>query len=122
MKISVLLRLSTLLVLLFLATLAQAQTRPAVLPGYWNVETNLTTRDYSIVRFYNAQDQLVYEERVADLCLDLSRNTGCRRVRRQLNDALQLALRNPTTIAQTPTMLAQQLGQSRRVQRTYASR
>jgi hypothetical protein len=120
MKILTVFRLS--LLLLFLSITAQAQTRPAAQPGYWNVETNLTTRDYSVVRFYNAQDQLVYEERLPNLCLDLSHRTGSRRVRRQLNGDLQLVLRNPTIIAQTSDLLARQFGQSRQVQRTYAAR
>jgi hypothetical protein len=116
----------TLLCLVFLlsfpgfAPLAQAQT-PA-LSGYWNTETNLTTRDYTIVRFYNGQDQLVYEELLPNFCLDLSRRPRiCRRTKSQLDQTLQLVLSDPT-LAQKPTLLATQFGQDRRVQRVYAVR
>lgn len=91
--------------------------------GYWNVETNLTTRDYTIIRFYNDQNQLLHEERIDNLCLNLSKASGpCRATTRRLNLALQQVLRDPATARQTTTMLAQQLGQNRRVQRVYAVR
>ena len=83
--------------LFLLPALSHAQGRSPQL-GYWNLETNLTTRDYTIVRFYDGQDQLVYEERLAGLCLDLGR--GRRRCRqattRHLNVALQQVLRDAT--------------------------
>lgn len=95
---------------------------PATIAGYWNIETNLTTRNYTIVRFYNSQDQLIYEEQINNLCLDLNKGTGrCRRTTRQLNTALQRVLRNPETA--TPTsLLASGLGRNRRAQRLYAVR
>ncbi|TGE24784.1 hypothetical protein E5K00_06150 [Hymenobacter aquaticus] len=115
-----------LVVLLLSASLAAAGPRPtrsAPVQGYWNVETNLLTRDYSIIRFFNDQDQLVYEERIDNLCLDLSSGSGlCRRTANQLNVALQQVLLNPAAPQQNPTMLAQQFGQNRRVQRVYAVR
>ncbi|HEX8350833.1 MAG TPA: hypothetical protein VF598_12795 [Hymenobacter sp.] len=113
------------LFLCLVSTMTQAHTRPieAALPGYWNIETNLTTRDYTIVRFYDGQDQLAYEERLPNLCLDLSRTTGiCRRTARQLNVALQQVLRNPALGAQSATLLAQQFSVDRRLQRAYAVR
>ena len=122
MKNSAILRLSILLVCLFLTTLAQAQTAPAALPGYWNIETNLTTRDYTIVRFYNGQDQLVYEERLDNLCLDLSHRTGlCRRTKKELDATMQQVLRAPAA-NQLTGLLAAQFGLNRRVQRVYAAR
>ena len=122
MKNSAILRLSALLVCLFLTTLAQAQTAPAALPGYWNIETNLTTRDYTIVRFYNGQDQLVYEENLPNLCLDFSRRPRQgRRTKSQLDATLQQVLRDPTS-AQPATLLAAQFGQGHRVPRVYATR
>jgi len=124
MKTPTFLRLSILLVFLGFASLAQAQTPagPLALPGYWNTETNLTTRAYTIVRFYDGQDRLVYEELLPNFCLDLSRRPGlCRRTKSQLDQTLQLVLRDPT-LAQKPTLLATQFGQDRRVQRVYAVR
>ncbi|MCB2408797.1 hypothetical protein [Hymenobacter lucidus] len=125
MKTFFLFRAPLLLFFLLLSTLAQAQTTAARLPqgGYWNVETNLATRDYTIIRFYNNQDQLIYEEKLPNLCLDLSRGTSlCRRTIGQLNGALQQVLHDPATASQTTTLLAGQLGQNRRVQRVYAVR
>ena len=112
------------LFVVLLSPLARAQSRPAApaSPGYWNVETNLTTRDCTIVRFYNGQDRLVYEERLPRLCLDLSGHSRlCRRTGRQLNAALQQVLRAPAA-GPAPDRLARQFGQNRRVQRVYAAR
>ncbi|TGE20978.1 hypothetical protein [Hymenobacter metallicola] len=121
MKTSPLLPLGTLLVFLTLAPLAQAQTQPTGL-GYWNVETNLTTRDYTIVRFYNDQDQLVYEETLLNVYLDLGRRPGrCRRIQSRLDLALQQVLQNPAA-GQNPTLLAQQFSPNSRPPRPYAAR
>ena len=122
MKNAAFLRLSALLVCLFLTTLAQAQTAPIAQSGYWNLETNLTTRDYTIVRFYNGQDQLVHEETLPSLCLDFSHRKGlCRRTAKQLNVALQQVLSNPAA-NQSATLVAQQLGAGRHQPRSYAVR
>ncbi|TGE03744.1 hypothetical protein [Hymenobacter fodinae] len=87
--------------------------------GYWNLETNLTTRDYTLVRFYNEKDELLHEERLDNLCLDISKGTPlCRRTARLLNTALVQVLRAPGS----RTHLATQLGQNRRIQRGYAVR
>ncbi|TGE20219.1 hypothetical protein [Hymenobacter elongatus] len=117
--------LSSLLLLAGLASAAPRLTPPTNAPvaGYWNLETNLLTRDYTIIRFFNDQHELVYEERLDNLCLDLSKGTGlCRRTARQLNVALHHVLRDPNNARQTTTQLALELGQSRRVQRVYAVR
>ncbi|HEX8429151.1 hypothetical protein [Hymenobacter sp.] len=124
MKSSLLFRLLTFSLFLLISSPTWAQTPPAAptLPGYWNLETNLTTRNYTIVRFYNHQDQLVYEEQLDNLCLDLGKGNGrCRRTTRQLNTALQRVLRNPSTTTEA-TLLAAELGGNRRVQRLYAVR
>jgi hypothetical protein len=124
MKTSLLLRVALSLSLLLFSTTTRAQGRPAApTAGYWNIETNLATRTHTIVRFYNDQNQLVYEEQLPTLCLDLSRNTGlCRRTTAQLNLALQQVLRDPAAASQTPTLLALQFGPNRRLQRAYAVR
>jgi hypothetical protein len=120
MKNALTFRLAAPLVCLFVSTLAQAQTAPA---GYWNTETNLTTRAYTIVRFYNGQDQLVYEETLPNLCLDFSRRPGqCRRTKSQLDATLQQVLRDPAAANHATGLLAAQFGQDRRVQRLYAAR
>ena len=123
MKTPSCLRLACGLLLLLgsLASHAQQLSHPTQ-PGYWNLEINRTTRDYTIVRFYDGQDRLVHEERLAGLCLDLARpGRRSRRTADQLNQALARVLRDPAA-ALAPAMLAQQLGQNRRLQHLYASR
>ena len=97
---------------------AQQPAPPASQGGYWNLETNLTTRAYTLVRFYNDHDQLVYQERLDNLCLDLS---AARPLRRRLQQHLDLALQqvlSEPSLATQP-MVAQQLSTSRRLQRVY---
>ncbi|AMR28932.1 hypothetical protein A0257_18720 [Hymenobacter psoromatis] len=76
------------------------------------------------MRFYNGQDQLVYEERLPRLCLDLGKGSRrCRqRTGRQLSQALQLALHDPAHATQATAWLTQQLGQDRHETRLYAGR
>ncbi|WP_201981802.1 hypothetical protein [Hymenobacter rubidus] len=123
MKMPLHFRLSLLFLFLLAAPLAQAQTPATIaLPGYWNVETNLTSRDYTTVRFYSAQDQLVYEETLPDRCPNLARHPAQRRrTAQRLNLVLQQVLRDPTA-GQANTLLAQQFGPSRRTPRVYAAR
>lgn len=108
---------------LLAATSAAGQAPPVRTSGYWNLETNLTTHDYTVVRFYNQQHELVYTERLNNLCLDLSQGgRRCRRTARHLDAALQQLLRKPGLASQSPTLLAAEFGQNRWVQRAYASR
>lgn len=95
----------------------QHATKPS-LPGYWNIETNSKTRDYTIVRFYNNQDQLVYEERLNDVYLDLRKG---RRASRELTSALQHVLREQPGDT-TGAKLAQQFAAKRRLQRAFSVR
>jgi hypothetical protein len=69
----------------------------ADLPDYQNLKTNLTTRNYPFVRFYDGHSQLVYEERLPQLCLNLGKGSCCCRQRTQ---ALQLALHDLAHAAQ----------------------
>ena len=101
-----------------LATALHAQAPAMASTGYWNAETNLTARNYSIVRFYNAQDQLVYEERLDNFCLDMRKNRQRRRISTELNLVLQQVLQQPAT---EPALLAHQFGQNRRIRRAYAA-
>ena len=128
MKSSLIFRFS-LLLLVFASTLAHAPPTPtptptpAAQPGYWNIETNLTTRDYTTVRYYNAHDQLVYEKQLPNFCLDLSRPSAlCRHTKGQIDLALQQVLAAPASQPAPAGLLAQQLGQSHRALRVYAAR
>lgn len=105
------------------AAAAQQPALPARQGGYWNLETNISTRNYTLVRFYNAQDQLVYEERLDAMCLDLSNSRPlCRRLKQRLDLALQQVLSQPGLVTQPPSLVAQQLSTSRRLQRVYRAR
>ena len=97
---------------------------PAALPGYWNLETNRTTRDYTIVRFYDGQNQLVYEDRLNGLCLDLARGPVRRRqfTAGCLTLALQAVLRDPAHAPQAVAGLAQQFDPRGRAPRRLAGR
>ncbi|TGE20220.1 hypothetical protein [Hymenobacter elongatus] len=125
MKTHLIFRLSLLAVLLGLCpAVAVAQisiyTEDATVPGtgYWTIETDQSRRDYSVVRFYTAQHEKIYEERLAGLCLDPSRGTGrCRRTAQRLSASLGQAQRATNT-----SMVAHGLGLDRRAQRLYAAR
>ncbi|MCB2376615.1 hypothetical protein LGH70_03420 [Hymenobacter sp. BT635] len=119
-------RLSLLTFLLGLSvTTASAQiqvyTEDAKQPGigYWSIETNAARRDYSIVRFYTPQHEMIYEERLNALCLDPSRGTAaCRRTARMLSASITSVQRNRAN-----SMVANGLGLYRKVPRTsYAVR
>ncbi|SHI83833.1 hypothetical protein SAMN02745146_1665 [Hymenobacter daecheongensis DSM 21074] len=124
MKTSLLFRLGLLAVVLSCSTtLASAQvsvyTEDAKQPGigYWSVETNQLQRDYSVVRFYTAQHEKIYEERLEGLCLDLSKGTAaCRRTARMLSDGVVRVQQ-----ARNNSLVANGLGLFRRAQRTYAA-
>jgi alpha-beta hydrolase superfamily lysophospholipase len=124
MKNAFIRRLSLLLVLFALASLAHAQTpaAPSTPAGYWNVETNLTTRDQTIVRFYNDHDQLVYEETLPNFFLNMARRGPRHRATARLNQALEQVLRDPSA-GQTNTLLAHLLAPNQRIKRgAYAAR
>jgi hypothetical protein len=57
--------------------------------NYWVVETNLKQRNYTIVRFYNSQHTLIYEEKLTNLYLNIRRTKHVKR--------LNLALMRVTT-------------------------
>ncbi|WP_224999530.1 hypothetical protein [Cesiribacter sp. SM1] len=54
--------------------------------AYWVVETNLNQKNYSIVKFYNSEHALIYEERIEGLYL----NTEKRKHRKYLDRSLKI--------------------------------
>ncbi|TXK52144.1 hypothetical protein FVR03_01610 [Pontibacter qinzhouensis] len=52
--------------------------------GSWVVETNLTQKNYSIVRFYNQHGQQIYEEKLQGVYLDVTKA----KTRKMLNKTL----------------------------------
>lgn len=123
MKTPFCIRLTCGLLLLLGSLAGRAQgLPPAALPGYWNLEINRTTRDCTIVRFYDGQDRLVYEDHLPGLCLDLSQGPARqrRRTAARLSLALQAVLRDPARARQTVAGLAQQFDQRGRAPQRYA--
>jgi len=47
---------------------------------YWVVETNATTKDYSIIRFYDASHQLIGEHRLNGVYLDINKRKHYKRL------------------------------------------
>ena len=48
--------------------------------NYWVVETTLKQRDYSVVRFYNRKNELLYEERLHGIYVNISRAKHVKRL------------------------------------------
>ncbi|MEJ8800458.1 hypothetical protein [Pontibacter sp. H249] len=69
---------------------ANSQSMEAAKEPYWVTETNAKLKNYTIVRFYNTQHQLVYEERLDGVHLDATR----KRTKRMLSKALQGVMQN----------------------------
>ena len=106
-------------------TTARAQSASSFAPcpatqelaGYWMVETSFTLHKYSMVRFYDGHDNLVYEEGLAILFSDLSKRSQ-RRVASQIAIVLQCVLFRSATQA-SGNLLAQQLRSRGLMQRSY---
>lgn len=73
-----------LILLLSLVLASNAVAKPKAQHFYWIVETNVNDKSYSIVRFYNPEDQLVHEELVKNYYIDLNRSKDKRRLNRSL--------------------------------------
>jgi hypothetical protein len=126
MKTSLISRLSAACVLVVLsATMALAQTTvyseaPVVAKsGYWSLETDQSTPTYTLVRFYNDEHELLYEERLEGVCLDPCKSiTSHRRIARMLGTTLQQVQR-----LQANSLISTKLvALNRHTQRLYATR
>ncbi|GAB2781422.1 hypothetical protein HNQ93_001217 [Hymenobacter luteus] len=126
MKTSLLSRLSLLgLTLALSSTLAQAQTTfyseaPIIAKsGYWTLETNPRQQDYTIIRFYNDDHSVLYEERLNGICLNPLKNQAThRRMARMLGTALDQVQRLQANSVVATNVLALN---RRYTQRAYAS-
>ena len=58
--------------------------------AYWVVETNARQKNFTVVRFYNRDDQLIYEERHQGIFLNPSK----RKHKRKLNSMLETYLKS----------------------------
>ncbi|MDO1447738.1 hypothetical protein Q0590_15815 [Rhodocytophaga aerolata] len=63
---------TSLFFLLILHIQAVAES-PAFSPdgGYWVVETNVQTKDFTIIKFYDARHHLLYEEKIEGRFVDI---------------------------------------------------
>ncbi|MDB5264016.1 MAG: hypothetical protein JWQ14_3299 [Adhaeribacter sp.] len=93
-----------LLVLLLGCSTLSGSFAQTMLPGqnYWVVETNLKQRDYTLVRFYNQNNELLYEERLTGKYLDISRPRYVKR----LNLALRQVTRNAVAAVNQKNVIA----------------
>jgi hypothetical protein len=75
--------LKSALLLALLSTILSDSSLAQALPSaknYWVVETNLKERNFSIVRFYNAANELIYEEKLNGVYLNISRRKHVKRL------------------------------------------
>lgn len=56
-------------------------TRPE---GYWVIESNIVTKDFTWIRFYTEEGRLLYEEKIEGVSLDISRKKNVRMLNRTL--------------------------------------
>jgi hypothetical protein len=66
--------------------------------GYWVVETNLLTRDYTLIRFYTDQHQLLYEEKLAGYSLDITKTKNKKRLNKALKQLTEKSLVSVTLV------------------------
>jgi hypothetical protein len=124
MKTSLLSRLSLSCVLLALpVSMAMAQTKvyseaPIIAKtGYWTLQTDSQARDHTLVRFYNDQHELLYEEQLKGVCLDPCKSLAAhRRISRMLGTTLQQVQRLHNNSVVSTNMVAL----NRHTQRLYA--
>jgi hypothetical protein len=64
--------------------------------GYWVVESNAQTRDFSIIKFYDSSHQLIYEEKLEGKYLDITRP----RHKKMLNKSLKMLETNSLVASQ----------------------
>jgi hypothetical protein len=65
----------TILLLAFVTSLLTAASAQdiKVIPAYWVVETNVNQKNFSIVRMYDAQHNLVHEVKMEGIYLNVSK-------------------------------------------------
>jgi hypothetical protein len=58
--------------------------------GYWVVESNTITKDFTIIKFYDSQHQLMYEEKMEGVYLNIKK----RKHVKMLNNRLKMVESN----------------------------
>ncbi len=69
--------------MMIIATGAVAQNAN---PNYWVVEGNVNTRDYTLIRFYDSNNNMVYEETLTGKFLDITKKKNVKLLNRKLRD------------------------------------
>jgi hypothetical protein len=86
-------------IILFTLTLFSSQSAIAQHPhleGYWVVESNVFTKDFTVVKFYDDTDNLLYEEKLTGIYLDIARKKNVK----MLNRTLKMLQHNRLVAAQ----------------------
>lgn len=68
--------------------------------GFWTVESNVKSPKKQLVKFYNNDSQLLYEEAYEQRILNYSRKKTCR----MLDSALVTVLKTKATIGEEPNL------------------
>jgi hypothetical protein len=77
--------LCTVFLLVFtLFSSAAATAQYSVDEGYWLVESNVFTKDFTVVKFYSDTHSLIYEEKLTGICLDITRRKNVKMLNRTL--------------------------------------
>jgi hypothetical protein len=53
--------------------------------GYWVVESNTHSKDFTVIKFYDAQHRLMYEERLEGVCLNIKKRKHIKMLNNTLN-------------------------------------
>ncbi len=81
------------ILLLSAGTVAQAQQKATIvnpIQGFWVIESNVKSPQIQVVKFYNSEQQLIYQEPYERKILNYSR----KRIRKILDSALVTVLKN----------------------------
>lgn len=79
---------------------AQQQTKSLDQKGWWTVESNVNSPKKQLVKFYNSDLQLLYEEAYDQKVL----NYSSKRTRKMLDSALATVLKTKNNIGETPSL------------------
>lgn len=81
------------------ANAQQQQTKSLDQKGWWTVESNVSSPKKQLVKFYNSDLQLLYEESYDQKVL----NYSSKRTRKMLDSALATVLKTKSNIGETPS-------------------
>ena len=65
-----------------------AATANGSAPGYWTVETHTAKQPFTVLRFYNSDNQLVGEQRLINVKLDITKAYHRRQIEKRYQTAM----------------------------------